>query len=159
MAKAYYSTVLDRTADEIWSVIRPFDHYAWAGVPGETVIEDGRKGDQVGSVRRVAVGENTLRQILLAHSDIDRSYSYAFCGEPPMPARAYLATIRITPVVESGMAFIEWWATFDCAAEEHDRLIDHFENKGFAVWLSALRRFMEAGRDEPRRENAQGAAT
>jgi hypothetical protein len=46
-----------------------------------------------------------------------------------------------------------------CAPEEYDRLIDHFEKKGFAVWLSALRRFMETGRDEPRRENAQGAAT
>jgi len=44
-SKAYYSTVLDHPADVIWSVIRPFDHYSWAGVPGETVIEDGNKGD------------------------------------------------------------------------------------------------------------------
>jgi hypothetical protein len=46
MAKAYYSTVLDHSADQVWSVIRPFDHYAWAGVIAETVIEDGRQGDQ-----------------------------------------------------------------------------------------------------------------
>jgi hypothetical protein len=26
MAKAYYSTVLDHSADQVWSVIRPFDH-------------------------------------------------------------------------------------------------------------------------------------
>ena len=50
MAKAYYSTVLDHSADEVWSVIRMFDHYSWAGVKAETIIEDGRKGDQVGSV-------------------------------------------------------------------------------------------------------------
>ena len=96
MAKAYYSTVLDHCSDEVWSTIRPFDHYAWAGVTGETVIEDNRKGDQVGSIRRVAVGSSILRQVLLAHSDIDRAYSYAFVGEPPMPARKYLATIRVT---------------------------------------------------------------
>ena len=123
MAKAYYSTVLDHSADQVWSVIRPFDHYSWAGVPGETIIEDGRKGDQVGSVRRFTADGKTLRQILLAHSDLDRSYSYAFCDTPPVPARNYTATIRVTPVVETSKAFVEWWATFDCAAEDYDRLI------------------------------------
>ncbi len=142
MAKAYYSTVLDHAAGKVWSVIRPFDHYAWAGVVSETTIEDGRKGDQVGSVRRVIVGDKTLRQILLAHSDIDRSYSYAFASEPPFPVRNYAATIRITPVVDSGKAFVEWWATFDCATPDYERMIDQFENKGFAVWLAALRKFM-----------------
>jgi hypothetical protein len=146
MAKAYYSTVLDHSADKVWSVIRPFDHYSWAGVPSETVIEDGRKGDQVGSVRRVTYGGNTLRQILLAHSDTDRSYSYAFCGEPPMPAQHYAATIRVTPVVDTDRAFVEWWATFDCATEDYDRLINHFEKAGFAVWLGALREFMARGK-------------
>ena len=142
MAKAYYSTVLDHSADRVWSVIRPFDHYAWAGVVAETVIEDGRKGDQVGSVRRVIVGDKTLRQILLAHSDIDRSYTYAFASAPPFPVRNYTATIRVTPVTERGQAFIDWWATFDCATGDDDRMIDQFENKGFAVWLAALRKFM-----------------
>jgi hypothetical protein len=87
MAKAYYSTVLDHAADKVWSVIRPFDHYAWAGVVAETIIEDGRKGDQVGSVRRVTVGDKTLRQILVAHSDAERSYSYGFASEPPFPVQ------------------------------------------------------------------------
>ncbi|CAM3856533.1 SRPBCC family protein [Bordetella tumulicola] len=143
MAKAYYSTVLDHSADEVWSVIRPFDHYGWAGVPSETTIEDGRKGDQVGSIRRVVTHDSTIRQILLAHSDTERSYSYAFCSQPPMPARNYSATIRVTPVTDSQKAFVEWWATFDCATEDYDKLINHFENKGFAIWLGALRQFMK----------------
>jgi hypothetical protein len=62
-----------------------------------------------------------------------------------MPARNYLATIRVTPVIDSGKAFVEWWATFDCATEDYDRLVDQFQNKGFAVWLSALRQFMKDG--------------
>lgn len=73
MARAYYSTVIGHPADEVWSAIRMFDHYSWAGVPAETIIEGGRKGDQVASVRRVSYGGKTLRQILLAHSDVDRS--------------------------------------------------------------------------------------
>ena len=61
MAKSYYSTILDHPADDVWSVIRPFDHYAWAGVESETVIEDGKMGDQVGAVRRVTYGGNVMR--------------------------------------------------------------------------------------------------
>jgi hypothetical protein len=142
MARAYYSTVLDHPADEIWSVIRPFDHYSWSGVPGETVIEDGKRGDQVGSIRRFSNGGKTIRQVLLAHSDIDRAYSYAFCDQPPFPVRRYLATIRVSPVVETNKAFVEWSATFDCAAEDYDRMIEQFEKSGFAVWLRALREYM-----------------
>ena len=90
MAKAVYSVVLDQSADEVWSVIRPFDHYAWAGVESLTTIEAGKATDQVGAVRRVTVGDNTLRQMLLSHSDLDRCYTYRFCD----PVRDYTATIR-----------------------------------------------------------------
>jgi polyketide cyclase/dehydrase/lipid transport protein len=142
MARSYYSIVVDHPADAVWAVVRPFDHYAWAGVAGETIIEDGKAGDQVGAVRRFSNGETTLRQKLLAHSDIDRSYTYGFAGEAPFPLRNYVATIRVAPVRETDQSFVEWWATFDCAADEQDRWTSHFEQQGFAKWLEALRRFM-----------------
>ena len=142
MARAYYSLVIDHPADTVWSVIRSFEHNAWAGVAGQTVVEDGRKGDQIGSVRRFSNGEKTIRQVLLAHSDIERSYSYAFCDQAPFPVQHYQATLRVTPVVETNRAFLEWWATFDCAPTDHERMINHFEALGFAVWLAQLRRFL-----------------
>ena len=144
MAKSYYSVVLDHPADEVWAVIRQFDHYAWAGVPAETTIEEGKAGDQVGAIRRVSTGDKIIRQILLSHSDLERSYTYALCDPPPFPVRNYVATIRVVPVVEDGRAFVEWWATFDCAADEYDRWTRYFEKDGFAKWLSALRAFMQA---------------
>ncbi len=143
MAKAYYSIVLDHTADDVWAVIRPFDHYAWAGVESETTIEAGKAGDQVGAVRRVVGGGNTIRQMLLAHSDIERFYTYCFCGQPPFPVQDYTATIRVVPVAADNKAFIEWSATFDCALDERARWVDHFEQQGFAKWLGALRAFMK----------------
>jgi len=143
MAKSYYSMVLDHPADEVWAVIRPFDHYAWAGVESRTVIEDGKAGDQVGAIRRVIAGDNVIRQTLLAHSDVDRSYTYALCQPAPFPVRNYTATIHVAPVVETNQAFVEWEASFDCAADEHDRWTAHFEKEGFARWLAALRRFMQ----------------
>jgi hypothetical protein len=151
MAKAFYSIVLDHPADEVWAAIRPFDHYAWAGIEAETTIEAGKAGDQVGAVRRISMGDGAIRrQVLCAHSDCDRSYSYALSDPPYLPVRNYIATIRVTPVVETDQAFVEWWATFDCAAEEHDRWVGQFENEGFARWLAALRRFM-AGRNAGQR--------
>src|SRR5262249_60435632 len=105
--------VLVHCADGVWSVFRLFDDYAWAGVAGETIIENGRKGDQVGSIRRFSDGSTTLRQILLAPSDKERCYSYAFCDAPPVPGQHYAATIRVSPVVETSQAVVEWWATFD----------------------------------------------
>jgi len=96
MAKAFYSVVLDRSADSVWDVIRSFGHYTWAGVMGETTIEDGKAGDQVGAIRRFEGGGGSVRQVLLAHSDIDRSYTYAFCDPSALEVRNYVATIRIT---------------------------------------------------------------
>jgi hypothetical protein len=141
MAKSYYSIVLDHPAADVWNVIRPFDHYAWAGVPSETIIEGGKVGDQVSAIRRVTMGETIIRQILLAHSDMECSYTYGFCDPLPFPVRNYVATIRVAPVVEANLAFVEWSATFDCAAEDYDRWVNHFTG-GFSKWLTALRAFM-----------------
>ncbi len=143
MATAYYSIVLDQSADDVWAMIRPFDHYAWAGVEADTAIEGGKAGDQVGAVRRVQSGGRLIRQQLLAHSDLERFYTYRLCEPAPFPVRDYQATIRVRPVVESGRAFVEWSASFDCAADDRERWIRYFENEGFAKWLGALRGFME----------------
>jgi hypothetical protein len=140
MAEAFYSVVLDHPAEAVWSVIRPFGHYAWAGVDGETVIEDGRADAEVGAVRCVTMPGRTIRQKLLAHSDRERSYTYSFLEPAPVPN--YVATIRVTPVAATGQTFVDWRATFDCAPNEQARWVDQFENKGFAVWLAALGRFM-----------------
>ena len=64
--RPYYSTVLERSADDVWAVIRDFGNYAWAGVSGETLIEDGELGDAVGAVRSVRTSERHIRQRLLS---------------------------------------------------------------------------------------------
>ena len=142
MAKSFYSTVLDHAADEVWSFIRSFGDYAWAGVESETIIEDGKAGDQVGAVRRVQIGDRMIRQHLLAHSDIDRCYTYAFLE--PAPVRNYQATIQVVPVVETGQAFVQWSATFDCAEDRLEHWTHFFAHEGFATWLASLRRIMAA---------------
>jgi len=141
MTQAYYSVVLDHPADQVWAVIRDFGHYGWAGVEGETIVEGGKAGDQGGAVRRFTSGDTTLRQCLLAHSDICRSYTYRFCDPAPFPVQDYTATLRVAPITADGKSFVEWLAHFDSPIEERIRWSEHFE-RGFATWLAALGRFM-----------------
>jgi Polyketide cyclase / dehydrase and lipid transport len=148
VATAYYSVVLDHPADAVWAHIRSFGAYAWSGVAGETVIEDGKSGDQVGAIRRVATSAGEIRQRLMAFSDRRRSYSYDFVGPASIPVSDYQATIRVVPVVEGDRAFVEWWATFDCTAEDVPRWRNHLVHEGFAKWLSALRAQMASRRTD-----------
>ena len=123
MAKAYYSTVFEQPAAEVWKIVRDFNNYpVWVGGAGASEIEDGKSGDTVGAVRNVLYQERRIRQRLLAQSDVERSQSYEFCGAPTMPVADYQATLRITPITDGGRAFVEWWATFDCEpARREDR--------------------------------------
>lgn len=100
-------------------------------------------------MRRVVRGDDAVRrQILLAHSDMDRSYPYGICHPPYLPIESCVSTIHVIPVVESGKAFVEWSATFDCACDKRNRQIGFFERDGFAEWLDALGRFMAVGKAE-----------
>lgn len=143
MAKSYFSTVFERSADEVWAVVRDFGNYEWPGGVAETSIEAGRPGDAVGAVRRVRTAQRTLRQRLLAHSDLDRFFTYELCEPVPFAVRGYQATLRVTPIVHGGRAFVEWWATFDCASEDVERWTGYFRDEGFARWLESLRAYLE----------------
>ena len=136
MASAYFSTVFAQSAGRVWSAIRDFGEYQWAGTEYHARIDGGRPGDAVGSVR--IIGVNGPRQRLLAHSDVDRSYTYEFVDPMRFPIRDYVATIRITQIIDGDRAFVEWSATFDCAPDEYDRWTQHFTDN-FTGWLESLR--------------------
>lgn len=139
MAKAYYSTVFEQTADQIWSIIRDFNNYKiWGADCGESQIEDGKTGETVGAIRRFLTGNTITRQRLLAQSDRERFQVYEFCDPSPLQVQNYEATLRVTPIIDGNSAFVEWSATFDCAPSEHDRWVEHFR-KSFARWLESLR--------------------
>src|SRR3954471_15341742 len=93
MTTAYYSTVLDHPLETVWSLIRDFNNYpAYIEGVSESVIEDERRGDEVGAVRRFCYLGNWVRQRLAAHSDARHLLSYA--GIEPLPFPAQLAEVR-----------------------------------------------------------------
>ncbi len=138
MTTAYVSTVLDAPVAAVWARVRDFgDYRLFTAGRGEVFIEDGRAGDAVGAVRVATLDGRTVRQRLLGHSDLDRSYTYAFCGAAPFPFDNYVATLRVRPIIETGRTFAEWTATFDCEPDQRDPLRARLESL-FAAWLGSL---------------------
>ena len=139
MAKAYYSTVFEQKAADIWKIVRDFNNYpVWVAGAGESEIEDGKSGDTIGAVRNVLYRERRIRQRLLAQSDVERSQTYEFAGAPTLPMTGFQATLRVTPVIDGDRAFVEWWATFDCEAASRDELTGTLQ-VWFEKWLESLR--------------------
>ena len=140
MAKAYYSTVFDASAGDVWQIVRNFNNYpVWVDGAGESEIEDGKSGDAVGAIRSVHYQGRHIRQRLLAQSDLERMQTYEFVGPVYRPITDFQATIRITPIIEGNRSFVEWWATFDCEAPLRDDQETSLQT-AFATWLGSLRR-------------------
>lgn len=141
MAEAYTSTVINAPADEVWAYLRDFNGLAkWTGgVVVECEIEDGLAGDQVGCVRSfvLADGEH-LRERLLSHSDVERTYTYNF-EKTPFDVDNYRATLQVLPITDGDLSFVQWWTTFDA---DRDRIAEwqhHFSHEVFQGGLNAVK--------------------
>lgn len=140
MTHAYYSTVLDHPVERVWAEIRDFGAYTWAGTSYPATLEDGRPGDAVGCVRRIPVPDGPpMRQRLLAHSDVDRCYTYEVCEPSPLGVTDYRATLRMVPITDGDRCLAEWSATFECPPADRANRVAQFRDRGFALWLASLR--------------------
>lgn len=144
MGKSYYSTVFEAPAATVWAAARDFNGLAtwFAGSVSVSAIEAGKTGESVGAVRNFLFGETRIREHLVALSDVDCAYTYEFCDPAPFPVKNYLATLRVTPITDGDQAFVEWWTTFDCAADELDHWTGFFAREVFKPALESLRAYV-----------------
>lgn len=140
MTTSYYSVILDHDAGRVWEVIRDFNGLAtwFSRAVSSSEIEDGRTGDSIGAVRRFRMGDAEIREKLLAMSDIECSYSYEFAEPKPFPVDGYVATLKVSPVGETGQSFVEWWTEFDAEPAEREHWERFFADEVFAPALKAL---------------------
>ena len=141
MPKAYTSTVVNAPADEVWAYLRDFnDLPKWTGgIVIESEIEDGLAGDQVGAVRSFKLGDGEhLRERLLSHSDVYRMYSYNF-EKKPFDVDDYHATLRVTPVTDGDVSFVEWSTTFNCDRDKIEEWETFFSQEVFQGALDAVK--------------------
>lgn len=139
MPKPYASTVVDASADDVWDFLRDFSAIAdWHPAIDTCEIEDGRSPDQVGCIRRLTgPGDAVFRERLLALDDAARSCTYEFLASP-FPVRGYRATFRVAPVTDTGRAFVEWWAWFECEAADEQSMMKIFAGAVFGAGLRAV---------------------
>jgi hypothetical protein len=142
MAKAYYSTIFNNTVGEVWSKICDFNDDRWSGEVTESSSENGKSGSTIGTIRLHKFGDKIARSDLRAYSATEHFFIYGFVGTPPSPVEDYQATLRVTPVVDGNRAFVEWWATFDCAADKREYWATFFADS-YSRWLASLKKILK----------------
>ncbi|MDD1535305.1 SRPBCC family protein [Bradyrhizobium sp. WBOS4] len=131
MTQAYYSAVLDCPLDDAWSLIRDFNNYpAYIDGVSESVIEDDKRGDEVGAIRRFCYLGNWIRQRLVDHSDRQHTLTYAGLealqypledgNRTPTPTR-YQGSMHLRPIVEGDRTLIEWSVDLETEPADADR--------------------------------------
>lgn len=164
LSAAFYSTVLDCPVETVWSLVRDFNNYpAYIDGVTESVIEDGKRGDEVGAVRRFRYGRNWLRQRLSMHSDEGRSLTYVgvepfaypadTSSESPAPVR-YEGTIHVLPIVDGARTLIEWSVAFDAAPSD----VEPWRSLLLTLipeWTESLRRALARSEDSPAQPASQ----
>ncbi|NBX61098.1 MAG: SRPBCC family protein [Betaproteobacteria bacterium] len=147
MIQVYTSSVIDATADDVWSRIRDFNALPiWHPSIADSRIENNQPSDRIGCVRYFHLRDGGLiRERLLALSDYDFTCSYSIL-ESPMGVENYVATLKLTPVTDGGRCFAEWSAEFDCAASRETELSQMIGQGVFQVGFDALKRYFATRR-------------
>ena len=144
MPRLFVSAVIPAAADAVWDRIRDFNGLPnWLPLVAESRLLTGSSGDQVGAERELTLQNgDRITETLVSLSDYDMSFSYTM-GDTPMPLENYFATLRLTPVTETGQTFAEWSAEFDCAAEDETELVENISSNVFEAGFAALQRRYE----------------
>jgi Polyketide cyclase / dehydrase and lipid transport len=141
MIKVYVSSVIDASADTVWSRVRDFNALpAWHPAIADSRIENNQPGDRVGCVRHFHTKDGgMIREKLLALSDYDFSCMYEIL-ESPMGVSNYVATLKLTPITDGGRTFAEWSAEFDCPEGREAELSQTIGQGVFQGGFDALKR-------------------
>lgn len=140
MAKVYVSSILNASADQVWTVVRDFNGLpSWLPIVADSRIESNWPADKVGCVRNFTLRDGgKIREQLLMLSDYDYTCMYSIL-DSPMGVSNYLATLKLTPITDGGQTFAEWSAEFDCPSEREQALIEQIGQGVFQVGFTALK--------------------
>ncbi len=138
MQRLFVSSVVEAPAEKVWATIRRFDAAAnWLPFVKSSPIEDGGDPTRVGCVRVVTQTDGAVfREVLVALSDAERSYSYTFVGSP-VPVRDHRTTLRVLPITDGDRSYVEWSSRFEIAPEHETQLVE-LMNRNFLAGLRSL---------------------
>ena len=141
MIRVYVSSVIDSSAENVWSRVRDFNGLpVWHPAIADSRIENNEPPDRVGCIRHFHTRDGGLiRERLLGLSDYDYTQTYEIL-ESPLGVANYVATLKLTPITEGGRCFAEWSAEFDCAEGREAELTAGIGQGVFQTGLNALQR-------------------
>ena len=145
MPRVYVSSVIDASADRVWSIVRDFNGLPrWMPVVADSRIEGGQPSDKVGCIRSFNLKDGgNIREQLLSLSDYDYTCSYAIL-ESPMGVSNYIAILKLMPITDGDRTFAEWTAEFDCDPMREQELVERIGTGVFQAGFDQLKR--QAGR-------------
>ena len=146
MVRVRRATVLDAPVGAVWRVLRDFNgHDRWHPIVARSVLEDGRRTDQVGAVRSFTLtGGERVREILLSLSDRDRRLRYAIV-ESDLPLRDYVAETFLKPVTDGDRTFWSWSSRFRTPPGEERTLARLVAEQVYEAGFAAVRAALDGG--------------
>jgi hypothetical protein len=138
MARVVVSTVIEAPVDRVWANVRAFDAVEhWLPFVESSPVIEGEGPTSVGAVRRVTQDDGgVFDEVLVAHSDAERSYAYTFVGSP-IPVREHRTTLSFRPVTDGDRTFGEWTSRFAGEPDQEAELVRLIE-ANFLAGLRAL---------------------
>jgi hypothetical protein len=134
----YISAVLDAPADRVWQAVRDFNSLpSYHPAITASTLEEGRAGDQVGTVRHLTLPDGAVRERLVQMDDRRRMFTYEIV-EGVLPVRDYVSSVRVLPVTTTRQSFVEWYADFTVTIADAQSVIDAIGRDVFAAGLRGL---------------------
>lgn len=123
--------------------VHDFGEYSWGEGVGEARIEGGGNANIPGAIRAFACYEQKSRQRLTAYSEAERSMTWESVDPFDDSLSYHRASFRVTPIVASNGAFVEWWVEFNAREDAVARWRKH-QLTEFAKSLDRLERLVNA---------------
>jgi hypothetical protein len=109
----------------------------WLPFVKSSRIEDGGDPTRVGCVHVLTQTDGEVfREVLVALSDAERSYSYTFVSSP-VPVRNHQTTLRVLPITDGDRSYVEWSSRFEIDPQHEAQLVD-LMNQNFLAGLRNL---------------------
>jgi Polyketide cyclase / dehydrase and lipid transport len=138
MPQVFVSSVIDAPAEKVWATIRRFNAVAdWLPFVKSSPIQDGGDPTRVGCIRVLTQTDgDVFHEVLVALSDAERFYSYAFVTSP-VSVRNHRTTLRLLPITNGNRSYVEWSSRFEIDPEHEAQLVE-LMNRNFFTGLRAL---------------------
>lgn len=138
------STVIDAPVAAVWEVLRDFNgHDRWHPAVARSMLEDGRRTDQIGAVRNFNLtGGEKVRERLLSMSDRTHSFRYTIV-DADIPLHNYVAEVNLKPVTDGNRTFWTWQSRFDTPPGQEDELAQLVAEGVYEAGFTAVRERVE----------------